>query len=193
MAREYPVSPDGFRKISGVGETKLREFGAAFMGAIADHLKTRPRMQFDDKTRIAPRSTRTSDSVRDTLRRFRLGHTVDAIARDRDFGVSTILGHLAIAAEAGESVELAGLLNEEQGREIREAFGVIGWANVTGVREMLEERYDYGLLKLYRAVEGPRPEAAVTVVGAGSASLAAKGGHTKESPARNPVSAPVRA
>ncbi len=190
MAREYPVTPEEFRKISGVGETKLREFGAAFMGAIAEHLKTRTRMQFDDNPRIAPLSTRTSDSVRDTLRRFRLGHTVEAIARDRDFAVSTILGHLAIAAEAGESVELTGLLSDEQGREISEAFRAIGWANITGVREMLEERYDYGLLKLYRAVEGPRPEDAVTVAGAESASLATTGGRTKESPARNPVSAP---
>ncbi len=46
MARHYPADDEEFARISGVGEKKLREFGAVFLGEIADHLGTHPRQIF---------------------------------------------------------------------------------------------------------------------------------------------------
>ncbi len=46
MARHYPADDEEFARISGVGEKKLREFGAVFLGEIADHLGTPPRQIF---------------------------------------------------------------------------------------------------------------------------------------------------
>ena len=37
MARDMPSDEDQFKRISGVGEKKLREFGALFISEIADH------------------------------------------------------------------------------------------------------------------------------------------------------------
>ena len=48
MARYYPVSDEQFTRISGVGEKKLQEYGAAFLGEIAAHLQTNPRQIFAD-------------------------------------------------------------------------------------------------------------------------------------------------
>jgi ATP-dependent DNA helicase RecQ len=48
MARYYPVSDEQFTRISGVGEKKLQEFGAAFLGEISAHLQTNPRQIFAD-------------------------------------------------------------------------------------------------------------------------------------------------
>jgi ATP-dependent DNA helicase RecQ len=46
MARYYPVDDDQLARINGVGEKKLREFGAVFLAEIADHLETHPRQIF---------------------------------------------------------------------------------------------------------------------------------------------------
>lgn len=46
MARYYPGSDEQFARISGVGEKKLKEFGAAFLGEIAAHLQNNPRQIF---------------------------------------------------------------------------------------------------------------------------------------------------
>ncbi len=46
MARFYPASDDDFSRISGVGEKKLAEYGAAFLAEIAAHLQTHPRQIF---------------------------------------------------------------------------------------------------------------------------------------------------
>jgi ATP-dependent DNA helicase RecQ len=48
MAREYPATERAFGRISGVGEKKLREFGALFLVELADYLRTNPRQIFAD-------------------------------------------------------------------------------------------------------------------------------------------------
>jgi ATP-dependent DNA helicase RecQ len=48
MARYYPGTNEEFSRISGVGEKKLKEFGAAFLAEIAAHLQSHPRQIFAD-------------------------------------------------------------------------------------------------------------------------------------------------
>ena len=54
MARLYPASDRDFARISGVGEKKLREFGAVFLADIADHLRANPRQIFAEDSFAAP-------------------------------------------------------------------------------------------------------------------------------------------
>ena len=54
MAREYPLAEADFVRINGVGEKKLREFGAAFLADIADHLQTNPRQIFAEDSFAPP-------------------------------------------------------------------------------------------------------------------------------------------
>ena len=46
MARAYPTSLARLEGITGVGEKKRAEFGETFTLAIADFLKTNPKMEF---------------------------------------------------------------------------------------------------------------------------------------------------
>jgi ATP-dependent DNA helicase RecQ len=46
MARLYPATPEQFLEISGVGQTKLRQFGEAFLAEIAAHLRAAPKQIF---------------------------------------------------------------------------------------------------------------------------------------------------
>jgi len=46
MAREYPVSEAEFRRISGVGERKLRDYGESFLDEIKAHVRLNPRQEF---------------------------------------------------------------------------------------------------------------------------------------------------
>src|SRR5207249_10343519 len=75
MARNYPANEREFARISGVGEKKLREFGAAFLAEIAAHLQANPRQIFADNSFDAglPPRRHLGDSARDTLRRFLAG------------------------------------------------------------------------------------------------------------------------
>jgi ATP-dependent DNA helicase RecQ len=160
MAREYPSDEREFSRISGVGATKLRDFGALFLNEIAAHLRSSPRLRFTEHTKpqgFNPERTKTGlgDSPALTLRQFRAGRSPEEIARERGFVVGTIMNHLALAADAGEEIELARLLTAEQGTEIEEAFRAVGWQNIVGAREKLGARYAYELLRIYRATRLP--------------------------------------
>ena len=157
MARNYPANEREFARVSGVGERKLREFGEVFLAEIAAHLRTNPRQIFADDSfgTVAnpPPKPRVGDSTRETLRQFRVGKSIQEIARDRGFAASTIYGHLAEAVEAGETLDLENLISADARKEIGAAFENLGFGSLGAVREHLGERYDYGVLRIYRAVK----------------------------------------
>ena len=46
MARDYPTNSNEFRRIPGVGEQKLKDFGKAFLSEIKSHSAANPRRIF---------------------------------------------------------------------------------------------------------------------------------------------------
>jgi len=155
MARLYPANEREFIRISGVGQKKLEEFGSLFLAEIAAHLQDNARQTFvEDFSFPAPllRKRGLNDTQRETLKRFRAGESAEQIAQARALVPGTIYGHLAIAVENGEEVDLDRFLTPDEQVEIANAFAKIGPANLTGIREALDERFDYGLLRLYRSV-----------------------------------------
>jgi len=48
MARTYPTNSTEFRRIPGVGEQKLKDFGEAFLSEIRSHLAANPRRTFSE-------------------------------------------------------------------------------------------------------------------------------------------------
>ena len=162
MARFYPRDAREFSRISGVGEKKLAEFGTVFLADIAEHLRTHARQLFaDDSFEPAPAPKPfLNDTIRETLRQFRAGVSVDAIARQRDLSPGTIWGHLATALEAGEAVDLDRLIAPADQALIVKAFGESGFASLGAVRERLGNRFDYGQLRLVRARRHQHPTTA---------------------------------
>jgi ATP-dependent DNA helicase RecQ len=152
MARNYPANDREFSRISGVGQKKLEEFGELFLAEIALHLLTAPRQIFADDSFVAPPpKAHLNETIRETLKLFRAGDSVEAIARKRGFATGTIYGHLATAVEAGEKIELQQFLTPEEQKEIAAAFEKFGFGNLGGARQFLGNKFDYGLLRIYRA------------------------------------------
>ncbi len=160
MARDYPAGERELARISGVGEKKLREFGAVFLAEIAAHLTTNPRQIFADDSFTAPPAAkpRLNDTTRATLQAFRAGETVQEIAQSRGLAASTIYGHLLSAIEAGEQVEVERIVNASEQKQIAAAFAQTGPGNLMGAKELLGEKIDYGQLRIYRAAKlGSKP------------------------------------
>jgi len=159
MAREYPASEREFGRISGVGEKKLREFGAPFLAEIAQHLQAHPRQIFADDSFVAPAQADASDlndSATITSRLFRGGQSVEQIAQNRKLVASTIYGHLAEAAGHGEPIDLRRFFTPEEQARVAAAFAKMGFGSLGPVFESLGGAFDYGRLRIYRAVAAPR-------------------------------------
>jgi ATP-dependent DNA helicase RecQ len=155
MARNYPTSAGEFRRIPGVGEQKLKDFADAFLSEIRGHLATNaPRTFADDADSFQPRRrARLNDSQSETLLRFQKGESIDEIARARGFVRSTICSHLLAAIECGK---IAGQSRDRfftpaQENEIAAAFRQISDGKLVDVSAFLGNKYDIGLLRIFRA------------------------------------------
>ena len=154
MARSYPTTATEFRRIPGVGEQKLKDFAEAFLSEIKNYLAANSRRTFPsdlDPVR-PPRRSRLNDSQKETLRRFRSGESVNDISRARGFMRSTIYDHLEAAIKSGESLEPDRFFTAAQREEIAWAFRKVADGKLADVRSLLDRKYDYGELRIFRAL-----------------------------------------
>jgi ATP-dependent DNA helicase RecQ len=157
MAKHYPTTATEFRRVPGVGEQKLKDFADGFLGEIKNYLAANPRRTFSNglEPLRPPRRTRLNDSQKETLRRFRSGESVDDISRARGFVPSTIYDHLETAIKLGESLELDRFFTAAQREEIAWAFRKVADGKLADVRSLLDSKYDYGELRIFRALGAP--------------------------------------
>src|SRR5438876_982313 len=85
------------------------------------------------------------------IERLRGGESVEDISRARGFVRSTIYEHLAAAIESGESLEADRFFMASQREEIESAFRQINNGKLVDVSAFLGNRYDIGLLRIFRA------------------------------------------
>ena len=160
MAQHYPTTEQEFLRISGVGNRKLEEFGAAFLAVITEYITNNPQQKFSNPSAGSTPLTSNSGSppkplsgtIQETLRLFQRGFSIEHIAKQRGLVASTIYGHLDQAIQAGEPVDINRILTPEQQTQIATAFAKIGLGNLTGAKELLGDLYDYGQLRLFRTL-----------------------------------------
>jgi len=158
MARNYPTTATEFRRIPGVGEQKLKDFAETFLSEIKNYLVGNPRRTFSSRLDLLrpPRGSRLNDSQTETLRRFQKGESVDQIARTRGFVTSTIYAHLLAAIERGKIAERDRFFTLEEEKEIAAAFRQISDGKLVDVSVLLGNKYDIGLLRIFRAFAARR-------------------------------------
>ncbi|MDB6026966.1 MAG: recQ [Verrucomicrobiales bacterium] len=154
MSRDYPSNDYAFARISGVGEKKLREFGQIFLAEIASHLQTSPRQMFADDSFAADPAPKAhlNDTSRESLRMFQAGESVEQIAQKRTLTVGTVYWHIATSIESGQQVDISSLVTKEDQEIIAAAFGKFGFGNLTGMNESLGNKFDFGILRICRAL-----------------------------------------
>jgi ATP-dependent DNA helicase RecQ len=152
MARHYPRNSTEFRRIPGVGEQKVKDFGERFLQAISDYLADNSQQTFQSsKSGFTGRRTLLNESESETLRRFQNGATMDEIAQARGLVRSTIAAHLALAIESGAPLAFDRFFTQAQEKEITAAYAAIGPRNLTGLRDSLGGKYSIDELRIFRA------------------------------------------
>jgi ATP-dependent DNA helicase RecQ len=157
MANRYPTSANEFRRVPGVGEQKVKDYAEPFLAEIRKYVATNPRRIFPEKLvpRLPRRQPGLNDSQTETLRRFQSGETVEQIARTRGFVQSTIYGHLLAAIECGKLPQAGKrFFTPAEEKEIAAAFDQIPGGTLTDISAILGNKYDIGLLRIFRALQG---------------------------------------
>jgi len=88
MMDRMPLNHDQFARVSGVGASKLENYGDEFLAILREH----------NDSELAVNKT---DTVEETLMFFKSGMSIESIASHRDLTQSTVVNHLAKLIEQG--------------------------------------------------------------------------------------------
>ena len=154
MAFHMPQDEEGFSRISGVGETKLREFSRPFLKVITEYLQANVQEVTPARVPVnAPRKRvrGISTSIRETKDLIAQGLSLAEVAEQRGISETTIRSHLERFVQEGGQIDLAHLMPSEERRlEIKAAFEEMGEARLTPVRDHLGDDYTWEELAVVR-------------------------------------------
>ena len=144
MVNSRPKSLQQMQFINGVGESKLKQYGQAFLNEIQRH----PRHALLDNT--------LSDTVNETLQLHIQGMDIEEIAQSRQLKPSSIYSHFAEAIETGLLEPLDVLPIDTSDFEIiLNSFEMLGGGDdkltLKPVFDALEGEFDYDILRCVAA------------------------------------------
>ena len=152
MAYFAPQSRESFARITGVGATKLEEYGEVFVKHIREYAE-----EHGLEERQRPLASRKSRSVRrpgstyaKTLELLRQGLPLTEIADQRGLSPGTIIGHLERLADHGEEIDVRHLLEPERFDSIKRAFERAETPWLSEVKDALGGEYSYDEIRLAR-------------------------------------------
>jgi ATP-dependent DNA helicase RecQ len=139
LATQRPADEASLHGITGLGASKIKRYGKAFLETIA---------------RFAPNAAldnRLSPTVNQTLALHLAGTAPEAIAAERNLDVSTIYTHLAEAIEAGvvASADVIDLdpADVDEILAVFERLGTLDSGKLGPAHAALDGRFNYGILK----------------------------------------------
>ena len=163
MAHYMPNSLETFGSISGVGATKLDQFGARFVSLLIDYCDKNdlsPRVRSGLTPKKRKRSTRKSNadgpaslsrSLNETKRLFSDGYSIDEIASERGLAAKTIVGHLEKIGRADPDFNLDSLLpSPDRITTIESALKSNDTGYLAPVKELLGDSYSYEEIRMVR-------------------------------------------
>ena len=156
MSYYIPQGLDSFAKISGVGSTKLAEYGDGFVAVIRRHALTNnlteraiPRRGRQRRSSVSSQS-RPSSTYDETQTLFRQQLSIAEIADRRNLKQTSIINHLEHLVAVGQVIDTRHLVPPNRYARIKEAFEATGTFRLTPVLESLGSDYSYEELTLVR-------------------------------------------
>ena len=149
IAQAKPVTLTALKEVEGMGVKSVKRFGAEILDIVLRFMGENPEIvdlggmpEEPEKKEKKPKG----ETYRITKDMFDKGMSVEAIAKERGFAVSTIYGHLAHLVELG-SLEASQFIEPEKYNEILEYFESTFDPNLTTAKEVLGEDYQYGEIR----------------------------------------------
>lgn len=156
MATHFPRSLSDFRKINGVGESKLEKYGELFVKEIVDYCKehnVEPKAINVHDYNPAPGKTMKTSTLQETLELYKQNLTIEEIAQKRNLAVSTVASHIEKLILSGEEISIDKFVDIDRQEHIIMAMSILGSERLAPIKEKLGDDYSYEEIRLVRASE----------------------------------------
>jgi len=141
MMERMPLTQEQLSSVSGVGATKLKNYGEVFLKVIREHQDNQ-------------QAGSSTDTINETYELFNKGMDLESIAQQRGLGLSTIYSHIANLIQQGRvDVEDVVDLNKKEIQAIQAEILELGEEakRLKAIFEYFDGQYEYEVLRCIRA------------------------------------------
>ena len=163
MCVSYPRTLAEMRKITGVGDAKLKRHGDAFVSEINRYLNEYPGIipplakwgegGFSGNF-SRPRDKKAGETVEETYRLLTKGLSMEEVARQRKLAQSTIASHVEKLILEGRDIDIDNLIEPGKRRRIEEMFLTSKQRGLGAVIDQGDNTVNYEEARLVRAWMG---------------------------------------
>ncbi|MFC1770827.1 DNA helicase RecQ [Candidatus Margulisiibacteriota bacterium] len=135
----YPQTKEQFLAINGVGQEKLKRFGAQFLNQIIAYCQEN-NIPADDNflpLTTGKEKTEKASTLTQTLQLFKENKSISEIAQIRCISERTISTHIAMLIEKGENIDIKTLVSEENIKRIQAAIQQVNSPYFTPIRSKI--------------------------------------------------------
>lgn len=157
MARYLPQSVEELGKISGFGEVKLKQYGQQFLDIIIGYADSnglsslihekKPGRERKAKTGTAKKK---GDTHAESLRLYKEGNNIAAIAEQRGLTITTVEGHLSKFIRSGE-ISIHEMVDREKFIVIESVLKNNADTSFSGLKQKLPPEISYGEIRMVAA------------------------------------------
>ena len=146
IAQEKPTTLSELRAIIGMGSKRVKAYGAEILDIVLKTMGQEDIVIDELPEEKKPAKKQKGETYTITKAMFDNGMSVEAIAKERGFAVSTIYGHLAHLVEQG-SLEASQIVEKEKFNEIQDYFESTFDPNLSVAKDVLGDAYQYGEIR----------------------------------------------
>jgi hypothetical protein len=154
LVEKMPVTLKQLKDISGFGKKKVIKYGDELLAIICLHLQVElPEVsasEFPMDERVRKPKPEKGQTQKLSLAMFKEGKTIEEIAKERTYAVTTIEGHLSTFIESGE-IDILEFISPEKLEYISEFFMKTGSVSLTDAINALGNKATYGELRMVRS------------------------------------------
>ncbi|MEZ4990971.1 MAG: HRDC domain-containing protein [Saprospiraceae bacterium] len=151
MVEVLPTSSKNLKRIHGMGKKRIERFGQELLDIVSDYCVEHQLATdlLNMATGKPPKEKKPPkpDTRAISLALFREGKSLEEIAEERGFVLSTIQGHMADQIAAGK-VKIEEVMDSEAVKELIDHFNSNESETLSETKAHFEDRYSYGELKM---------------------------------------------
>ncbi len=148
IARVRPTSPDRLRRIRGIGERKLEDYGRELLECIRAYCIERDLPSDLEADSPSPPAPRPGPLPPEARRRFERGETIEQVARALGRARSTVVGYLACYLQTHPAAPLEHWVDPETIERVRWAAERVGTERLRPIYELLGRAVPYDEIRL---------------------------------------------
>jgi hypothetical protein len=161
IATYLPFSKKDLMKLSGFGKAKAEKYGDDILDVVKDYCERNNLNSNMSEKEENPKKERKEKPLEEKIasniisfKLFKEGKSIEEIAKERNFAVTTIEGHIASFVANGE-IDINKIVSEERQLLIKEVVKKLGNESFKTLKENLPADISYGEIRMVMAAIKP--------------------------------------